>query len=158
MIEIGKKFGWALVRAQQTSRTQKEKYNTLADDAQTQMQRLQQAYETQHAYLFRSTAEKVQQAQETARQALAQRQAARAAHGVSGTSASAAEDVQSAQLTRALQQAQAQTQLQTQGAVAQKNFRTRWQQLLQAVRNYRRSARKKSRLGSLGQAVVSLFN
>ena len=78
MIEIGKKFLFDLASAKQNSRAQQAKYGAWADQTDALARQLRQNYEAQTAYLFRTTAEKMRQAQASALAALAQRQAQRA--------------------------------------------------------------------------------
>ena len=158
MIEIGKNFLFGLNRSVQSAQAQKEKYRTLADQTEQTAQQLRQAYEENTAYLFRTTTEKMRAAYDRAQHALAQRQARRAANGISDTSASAAEDSKTTQLTQTLDMARTQAQLQTVGAQTEKTFKSKWQALLQAAAAYRRRSRKNDRWSSLAQAVTSLFN
>lgn len=157
MIEIGKNFLFGLSTAKQTSRAQQEKYKLLADQTDALAQQLRQHYEEKTAYLFRSSTEKMRQIQQAAQAALAQRQARRAAHGVNDQSASAVQDATTTALAAALDTARTQAQLQSAGAQQENTFKAKWQALLQAAADYRRSSRKKGRLGSLGQAFSSLF-
>ncbi len=156
MIEIGKNFLFGLSSAKQNSRVQKEKYRALADQTDELAQQLRQNYEEKTAYLFRTTAEKIRQAQATALSALSARQAQRAAHGA-GSSAAALQDASTTQLAKELATVAEQKELQRSGAEAENTFTRKWQALLQAAADYRRRARKNGRLGSLGQALRSLF-
>ena len=156
MIEIGKNFLVGLASAKQNSRAQQEKYRALADQTDELAQQLRQNYEAQTAYLFRTTAEKMRQAQASALAALAQRQAQRAAHGA-GHSASAQQDASTTSLAGQLAAAAQQQELQRSGAEAENTFKRKWQALLQAAADYRRRARKTGRLGSVGRALSSLF-
>ena len=156
MIEIGKNFLVGLASAKQNSRAQQEKYQALADQTDELAQQLRQNYEAQTAYLFRTTAEKMRQAQASALAALAQRQAQRAAHGA-GHSSSAQQDISTTLLAGQLAAAAQQQELQRSGAEAENIFKRKWQALLQAAADYRRRARKTGRLGSVGRALSSLF-
>ena len=156
MIEIGKKFLFDLASAKQNSRAQQAKYGAWADQTDDLARQLRQNYEAQTAYLFRTTAEKMRQAQAAALAALAQRQAQRAAHGA-GHSASAQQDVSTTELAGQLAATAQQQALQRAGAEAENTFKRKWQVLLQTAADYRRRARKTGRLGSFGRALSSLF-
>lgn len=157
MIEIGKNFLWGIAQAKQQARQEKNKYKTLAEQAQQEAQALQQAYEQQMAYLFRSSAERAQLAYDNARKQLAVLQAKRAANGVTDRSASSAEEKQINQLQQTQAQQQAQADL-TAAATQQTNiFERKWNELRNAVVNYYKQSRRKSRLGSLGRALTSLL-
>ncbi len=153
MIEIGKKFVWGWNNDQHTSRTQAQKYRALAADAQEQARSLEQTYAQNQAYLFRSAAEKLRQTSQAAQAALADQQARRAANGGSADTNAALQ----MQLARQLQDKNVQADLQTQGAAQANHFAQKWQALLQAAHQYRKAAKKGGRLGSLGRALVSLF-
>lgn len=158
MIEIGKNFLFGLNRSVSSAHAQKEKYRMLADQTEQSARKLHQDYEEDTAYLFRSASEKMRNTYERAREALAQRQSRRAAHGIGDTSASAADDAQTTQLAQTLDASRVQTQLQAAGSQAEKTFKSKWQALLQAAAAYRRRSRKNDRWSSLAQAVTSLFN
>ncbi len=157
MIEIGKKFFWGYQTSQQAARNQAQKYRSLAQQTEEQARALEQQYRQQNAYLFRTAAEKMRQATQAAQAALARRQARRAANGVDNRSASALEEAGQTQLSAQLQNSAVQADLQTQGAAQEKTFAQKWQALLQAAHGYRKSAKKSSRLGSVGRALLSLF-
>ena len=158
MIEIGKNFLWGLANAKQTARQDKEKNKLSTLQAQQQMDDLQQAYEEKMHYLFRSSAEKTQLAYENARNQLAALQAKRAANGVSNNSASAVDEKQVIALQQAQNQQQAQTALQQAAAQQTTIFERKWNELREAIAQYRKRANRKHHLGSLGQAFLSLFD
>ena len=143
MIEIGKKFFWGYYNAQQAARNQSQKYRSLAEQAQEQGDALEQQYWEKNAYLFRTSSEKIRQASRTALAALAQRQARRAANGVTDQSASALEDVGQTRLSTQVQNNAVGADLQTQGAAHEKTFAQKWQALMQAAHEYRKSAKNK---------------
>ncbi len=147
---------WAAARSKQ--RSQKEKYQTLAEQAQQAEQNARTRYENNTVYLFRSSAEKTRQAYENARAQLAARQAQWAAHGITGQSASAAEQTLHMQTDVHRQAAQEQQQLQVAAAQEEKNYQTVLQKLRAAASSYRRAARHKSRWGSFTEALRTLFN
>ena len=155
MIEIGKNFLFGLASAKQTARTEKEKYKTQAGQADELVRKLQQDYEDATAYLFRSSAEKIRLANQQAREALARRQARRAAHGVSG--ASSVQDENITQDVTQLTASKEQTQLQHAAAQEENRFKTKWQDLLKTSAAYRIFARKSNARGSLAGAIGSLF-
>lgn len=157
MIEIGKKFFWGYSSAQQTARNQAQKYRSLAEQTEEQADALTQDYRANTAYLFRTTAEKMRQATQAAQAALAQRQARRATNGVTAQSASVLEDAGQTRLSRQVQNSTVETDLQFQGAQQEKTFTQKWQALLQAAHGYRKSAKNKGRWGSVGRALLSLF-
>ncbi len=157
MIEIGKKFVWGYQNAQQSARNQRQKALSLAQQAEEQARALEQEYRANTAYLFRTSAEKMRQASQTALASLSQRQARRAAHGVGVTSASAVEDKQQAQLGEQLVHRAVQTDLQTQGATQARTFAQKWQALWQAAHAARKAAKRGDRFSSVGRALLSLF-
>ena len=157
MIEIGKNFLFGFSSARQTGRAQKEKYRILADQTEEQARQLRQDYDEKTTYLFRSATEKMRLAQATAQEALAQRQARRAAHGINDLSASAAQDASTQQLAGVLEDSATQRELQTAAAQEENSFKKKWQALLNAAAAYRSSAHKSGRLGSLGRAFISLL-
>ena len=157
MIEIGKQFFWGYQRAQQSARSQAQKYRSLAAQTEEQARALPQQYREQNAYLFRTASEKMRQATQTALAALAQRQARRAANGVTDRSASAVEDAGQTRLSAQVQNNAAGADLQTQGAAREKTFAQKWQALLQAAHGYRKSAKHQGAWGSVGRALLSLF-
>ena len=157
MIEIGKKFFWGYSKAQQAAHSQQQKYRSLAAQAEEQARALEQDYRASTAYLFRTAAEKMRQASQTALAGLAQRQARRAANGVTNSSASALTDTQQTQLNTQLQNRATQADLQTQGAQQARTFAQKWQALLQAAHDARKATKRTGRLGNIGQALLSLF-
>jgi len=157
MIEIGKKFFWGIQNARQTARAEQQKYRSLAAQAEEQARALAQDYRADTAYLFHTAAEKMRQASQAALQSLAQRQARRAANGVSADSASAQEESRQAQFNTQLQNRAVQTDLQAQGAQTQRTFAQKWQALWRAVHEQRKAAKNTGRLGSFGRALLSLF-
>lgn len=157
MIEIGKKFFWGYQNAQQAALSQAQKYRSLATQSEAQARALQQQYQQQNAYLFRTAAEKMRQASQTALAALAQRQARRAANGVTDSSASAVEEEQQARLSGQVQNQAVQADLQTQGAAQEKTFAQKWQALLQTAHEARKASKRTGRWGSVGRALLSLF-
>ena len=116
-----------------------------------------QAYEQNMDYLFRSAAEKTQQAYANARQQLTALQAQRAAKGISSHSASAQEQKQAALLQQTLQENNTQQALQQAASAQTQDFQTQWKQWLAKAANYRKQAKQKSRLGSVGQALANLW-
>ena len=158
MIEIGKQFFAGYQSARRSARNQAQKYRSLAAQAEEQAAALEQQYREKNAYLFRTASEKIREATQTAQAALAQRQARRAANGVDNRSASALEDARQTQWGRQLQNNSVQTQLQDQGAQQEKTFAQKWQALLQAAHEQRKTAKKQGRWGSMGRALLSLFN
>ena len=157
MIEIGKKFVWGYQNARQAVRNQRKKALSLAAQTEDQARALEQEYRANTAYLFRTSAEKMRQASQTALAGLAQRQARRAANGVSAMSASAVEDKQQARLGEQLEHRAVQTNLQTQGATQTRTFAQKWQAFWQAAHAARKAAKRGDRFSSLGRALVSLF-
>lgn len=157
MIEIGKKFFWGYQSAQQTARSQAQKYRSLAAQNEAQARALEQQYQEQNTYLFRTASEKMRQATQAAQAALAQRQARRAANGVTDHSASAQEEAQQARLSRQVQNNAVQADLQTQGVRQANTFAQKWQALLQAAHGARKASKRTGRLGSVGRALLSLF-
>ncbi len=157
MIQIGTGFLRALSANKQLGRTQKDHYTLLAQNAQDQVQALQAKQALQTAYLFRTSAEKNRQAYENARVQLASRQAKWAAHGMSAQGASVRTAVQQSTQQAQLAAADQQVRLQTQAAQTEKQTRTALQKLTQLLSSYRRAARKKGHMGSLGAAFTSLF-
>ncbi|MBP5430038.1 MAG: hypothetical protein J6Y25_04065 [Elusimicrobiaceae bacterium] len=157
MIEIGTGFLKAWSAAGQAQRARKNQYRAWEQQAQEKLESLQQAQQEKTAYLFRTTAEKTRQAYENARAELARQQAAWAAHGVTLESASADEAARTIQTQAALQAAKEQRALQTTAAAQEQEHNSKWQQLLEAMRQYRRAGNKKGRLGRLGNALASLF-
>lgn len=158
MIEIGKNFLWGLASARQTTRQEKEKNKLGALQAQQQADALQQAYEEKMNYLFRSSAEKAQLAYENARKQLASLQAKRAANGVSDTSASSLDEKQTYALQQTQNQQQIQAALQEEAAKQTNIFERKWNELREAVAQYRKQAKRTHRLGDLGRAFLSLFS
>lgn len=158
MIEIGKNFLWGIAKSKQTSKQEKEKNKWGAIQAQQQADALQQAYEEQMNYLFRSSIEKTQLAYENARKQLAALQAKRAANGVTEQSASSIDEKQTANLQQAQNQKQTQRDLQQTAAQQTNVFERKWKELREAAVRYRKQAQRKSGLGSLGRAIASLFN
>ena len=157
MIQIGKNFLLGLSEAQQSNRARHYKYKELALDAQTQAQALQEKYRQRMAYLFRTSNEKMRLAYDNARKELAHYQALRAAHGITEDSASAAEQTQTAAHTQALEAQRMAEDVQNSGAKETNLFQDAWQKLLASAAAYRRKSKQKGSLGSLGQALVSLF-
>ncbi len=157
MIEIGTGFLKAWSSASQAQRSRKNQYRAWEQQAQEKLEDLRQTQQEKTAYLFRTTAERTRQAYENARAELARQQAAWAAHGLTLQSASADEAARNMQTQAALQAAKEQTALQTTAAAQEQEYDTKWQQLLQAMRQYRRAGNKKGRLGRLGNALASLF-
>ena len=157
MIEIGKKFFWGYQSARQAVRTQAQKNRSLAAQAEEQARALEQQYREQNAYLFRTASEKMRQATQAAQAALAQRQARRAANGVTDRSASSVEEAGQTRLAGQVQNGAVQADLQTQGAAQANTFAQKWQALMQAAHRYRKTAKKSGRLGSWGRALLSLF-
>lgn len=157
MIEIGRNFLAGLSNAQQQVRSQKKKYKTLAAEAEEETRSLPLAYQDKMAYLFRTSNERMRLAYNKARQALAARQALRAAHGVNDTSASAAQEGQNVLLNQSLEDLQTRQALQQAASEEEKKFTSRWNALLDTVATYRKMAKKSGKLGAFGRAVVSLF-
>lgn len=157
MIEIGKNFLLGLADAQKRIRTQREQDKAETEENLTRLQALQDTYRKQMAYLFRTTNEKERLAYDTARAALANRQAIRAAHGVTNQSASAVADTQNTSLNQTLESGRTQTALQSQAAEQEKQFKRTWEKLLDKDAFLRRYAKRSGRLGSWGRALVSLF-
>ena len=157
MIEIGKKIFWGYQNAQQAARTQQQQYRSLAAQAEEQARVLEQNYRADTAYLFRTAAEKMRQASQAALASLAQRQARRAANGVENRSASAVTDAQQTQFNVQLQNRATQADLQTQGAQQARTFAQKWQTLLQTAHNARKAAKRSGPWGSIGRALLSLF-
>jgi len=157
MIEIGKNFLKAVAQASQTARQQKTQAKTLAQQAQEQADALQQAYEEKMEYLFRSSAEKTHLAYENARRQLAVLQAQRAAKSIAGDSASVVDEKQTAALQQSLAQQQTQQNLQNTAAQQTHIFEQQLSALRQAIKRFGKKAHQKHRLGSLGQAILSLF-
>jgi len=158
MIEIGKNFLWGLADARQNTRQEREKNKLGMLQAQQEADALQQAYEEKMKYLFRSSAERTQLAYENARKQLAMLQAKRAANGISDKSASAVDEKQTSQLQQAQNQQQMQQELQQTAAQQTSIFERKWNELRDAIAQYRKQANRKHRLGSLGRAFLSLFN
>ncbi len=158
MIEIGKNFLWGLANAKQATRQEKERNKQSALQAGQQADALQQAYEEKMNYLFRSSAEKTQLAYENARKQLAALQAKRAANGMSEQSASAVDEKQLSALQQTQQQQKVQTDLQQTASQQTGIFERKWNTLREAISQYNKAAKKKHRLGSLGRAILSLFN
>ncbi len=146
---------WAAARSKQ--RAQQAKYTSLIQETQEEEKKLRAAYEQNTAYLFRSAAERTRQAYENARAQLAAQQAQWASHGLTGQSAAVADETAQTRLRVAQQEKQTQRTLQESAAQEEQNYKTAWQKLREALTLYRRAARKKSRWGSFGQAVASLF-
>ncbi len=157
MIEIGKNFLWGIAQAKQQSRQEKSKYKTLGDQARQEAQALQEAYEQQMAYLFRSSAERTKLAYENARKQLAVLRAKRAANGITDQSASAMDEKQLSQLQQVQTQQQTQADLATAAAQQTNIFERKWKELHSAMTRYYKQSHRKSRLGSLGRALVSLL-
>ena len=158
MIEIGKNFLWGISNAKQMARQEKEKNKQGALQAQQQADALQQEYEAKINYLFRTSAEKTKLAYENARKQLAVLQARRAANGVTDASASAIDEKQTTALQQAQNQKQAHASLQEEASQQTSIFERKWNQLRDAVAQYRKQAKRKNRLGSLGRAFLSLFS
>ena len=129
----------------------------MAEQTEEQARVLEQDYRANTAYLFRTTSEKMRQVSQAALAALAQRQARRAANGVTDSSASAVEDAGQTRLAEQVQNSVTQTHLQTQGVAQEKTFAQKWQAILQAAHGYRKSAKNKGRWSSVGRALLSLF-
>lgn len=157
MIEIGKKFFWGYQNAQTAAHNQAQKYRSLASQTEEQVRALEQQYRQQNAYLFRTASEKMRRAAQVAQATLAQRQARRAANGVTDSSASVMEEAEQTRLSGQMQNSAVQASLQTQGAAQEKTFAQKWQALLQAAHGYRKAAKKQGRFGSIGRAFMSLF-
>ena len=158
MIEIGKKFFWGYRNAQQALRTQQQKYHSLERQAQEQARALEQQLQADTAYLFRTAAEKMRQSSQVALNSLSERQARRAANGVSTTnSASASEDAQQTKLGTQSQNSAVSADLQTQGAQKANTFAQKWQALWHSVYKQRKSAKNTGRFGTLSRALLSLF-
>ena len=158
MIEITSALASAWSSARSAQRKQRSRYQDLASSAAEEMEKLRNQYEEKNAYLFRSAAEKTRLAYENARAQLASRQASLAARGLTGQSASVGEQQADVQRAAVLQHTQAQQELQTAAAQQEKEYKTAWQKLQEAVLAYRRAANKKSRFGSFADAIRSLFN
>lgn len=158
MIEIGKNFLWGLASAKQTVRQEKEKNKLGALQAEQQANALQQAYEEKMNYLFRSSVEKTQLAYQNARKQLAALQAKRAANGITDQSASVIDETQTSALQQAQNQQQAQAALQETATQQTTVFERAWNELRNKIADYRKKAKHKNRLGSLGRAIISLFD
>lgn len=158
MIEIGKNFLWGVAKAKQTAQQEKEKNKWGITQAQQQADALQQEYEEKMKYLFRTSAEKTQLAYENARKQLAVLQAKRAANGITDGSASAIDEKQTVNLQQDKNQQQMQTALQETVAQQTNIFERKWNALREAVTRYRKQSHRKNGLGSLGRAILSLFN
>jgi len=155
MIEIGKNFLWGIASAKQAARTRKQTAHTLAAQAEQSALTAAEQYAKQLEYLFRSSAEKNQLAYERARQQLAAQQARRVAQGQAATST--AEEQQTAAVRQHLQETRTQQNLQTEAAQATNTFQQKWQEFLSRLAGYRKQAKRKNRLGSVGQAFKDLF-
>ena len=158
MIEIGRSFINGLRTAQQQARQEKNKNNTLAQQTQQALEELQQTYDEQMNYLFRSSVEKNQLAYSRALAQLAAAEAKRAAKGVSNSSSSAVNEKQTSLLQQQLAKQTVQQQLQTQAAQTEHTFQEKWKSLWQAVAQYRKQTGRGSRFGNIGKAFLSLFN
>ena len=146
---------WAAERSKQRAR--REKYANLAEQTQEKEDQARAQYEENTSYLFRSSAEKTRLAYEQARAALAAQQAKWAAHGLTGQSATVAEQTAQTQANAQRQAAQEQQTLQTAAAQEEKNYHTLVQKLRAAASAYRRAARHNSRWGSFTQALSTLL-
>ena len=158
MIEIGKNFLWEIARTKQRTQQEKERNKLGITQAQQQADALQQEYEEKMKYLFRTATEKTQLAYENARKQLAVLQAKRAANGVTNGSASVIDEKQLAKLQSLQQEQKTQTSLQQTASQETNIFERKWNELREAVARFRKQAHRKNGLGSLGRAIVSLFN
>ena len=155
MIEIGKNFLWGLTNAKQAAQQRKDTNRLGVLQAEQQANAVQQEYEEKMKYLFRSSAEKTQLAYENARKQLAALQATRAANGITDLSASAIDEKQTSALQQVQNQQQTQAVLQEAAAKQTTAFERAWNDLRDKIANYRRKAKYKSSLGSLGRALLS---
>ncbi len=157
MIQITTNLASSWATAHSKNRTRQRKYASLVEKTEQDIEKLRDQYEQNTAYLFRSAAEKSRQAYENARAQLAAQQAQWATHGLTGQSATVAEKNMQVRLQQTQQEKQAQNTLQQAAAQEERNYKTAWQKLREALTFYRRASSKKSRWGSFGEAIGSLF-
>lgn len=140
-----------------TQKEHRQNYSALAEDAARNLQAVEQAYEHQSNYLFRSAAEKNRALFEQARLEASARLAKQAAKGIDARSAT--EQLIAQKQQHAVQAENAQLEAQTQKELAQQNQEkiAKTSVLRQKIYALKKLANQKGTLWKLGKQIRSWF-